>query len=52
MTSTRIVLGQRYYNNFGYDFAGKIGITTLHNRALTESELEQNFNATKGRYGI
>jgi hypothetical protein len=31
---------------------GKIGIVKLYNRALTASEIQQNFNALRGRYGI
>ena len=31
-------------------FNGKISSTLVHNRALTASEVEQNYNAIKGRY--
>ena len=31
-------------------FNGKISSTLVHNRALTASEVEQNYNALKGRY--
>jgi hypothetical protein len=34
------------------DFAGKYGIFRIYNKALTASEVLQNFNATKGRYGL
>ena len=33
-------------------FKGEISYVTLHNRALTASEINQNFNALRGRYGI
>jgi hypothetical protein len=33
-------------------FDGKISQTLVYNRALTASEIQQNFNATRGRYGI
>jgi hypothetical protein len=33
-------------------FNGRIGVTGLYNRALTAAEIQQNFNATRGRYGI
>ena len=31
---------------------GKISNTTIYNRALTQEEITQNFNALRGRYGI
>jgi hypothetical protein len=31
---------------------GFISQISLHNKALTESEVKQNFNATRGRYGV
>jgi hypothetical protein len=33
-------------------FKGDISNTSIYNRALTPQEILQNFNATKGRYGI
>ena len=33
-------------------YKGKYGITTLHNRALTDAEVQQNYNALKGRFGL
>jgi hypothetical protein len=33
-------------------FNGRIGITQIYNRALTETEISQNYNAQKGRYGL
>jgi hypothetical protein len=32
--------------------SGSIGITQIYNRALSSSEIQQNFNALKGRYGL
>jgi hypothetical protein len=41
------------YGNFaGYRFNGRIAQTQIYNRALTASEIQQNFNATKSRYGL
>ena len=37
--------GGRYYN-------GRIAMVQLYNRALTNTEILQNFNATRGRYGV
>lgn len=31
---------------------GNIGVVKVYNRALTEGEVQQNFNALKGRYGL
>jgi hypothetical protein len=33
-------------------FTGNIAIAQLYNRALSEAEIQQNFNAFRGRYGI
>ena len=41
------------YGNFaGYYFNGNIAQTHIYNRALTLLEIQQNFNATRGRFGI
>ena len=40
------------YRTFGNYFLGQIGVTKIYNRALTEQEILQNFNATRFRYGI
>jgi hypothetical protein len=36
----------------GSGFGGSIGGVKIYNRALTAQEILQNFNATRGRYGI
>lgn len=36
----------------GYYFNGDIGLVRVYNRALTSSEISQNFNALRGRFGI
>jgi hypothetical protein len=33
-------------------FAGRIAVAQVYNRVLSASEIQQNFNATRGRYGI
>ena len=38
-------------NNTG-DFAGNYGIFRIYNRALTASEIQQNFNTNRNRYDI
>jgi hypothetical protein len=41
------------YGNFaGYPFNGRISQTQIYNRALTASEIQQNFNAKKSRFGL
>jgi hypothetical protein len=36
----------------GYFFNGNIGVVRVYNRALSATEVMQNFNATRGRYGV
>jgi hypothetical protein len=33
-------------------YTGKLATLTIHNRALTAQEIQQNFNALRGRFGI
>ena len=40
------------YGGGGYPFNGRIAQTQIYNRALTAAEIQQNFNATRSRYGI
>ena len=37
---------------YGYAFYGEISTVKVYNRALTATEILQNFNAHKGRYGL
>ena len=39
-------------NGDGYLFNGDIAVVKLYNRALTASEIQQNFNALRGRFSI
>jgi hypothetical protein len=53
----RLVIGCRYRHvftdgNFVSDFSGRIYNNRIYNRALTPSEVLQNYNATKGRFGL
>ena len=45
-----LILG-RYFTN-AYHFTGKISQVSIYNRALTPQEIQQNYNATKGRFGL
>jgi hypothetical protein len=38
-------------DNKGY-YAGEVGKVKVYNRALTETEIKQNFEATRSRYGV
>jgi hypothetical protein len=51
-TSTGLYIGS--YNNGEYAqyFDGKIGITRLYNRALTSTEVLNNYNVDKSKYGL
>jgi hypothetical protein len=51
-TSTNLYIGS--YNNGEYAqwFDGKIGITRLYNRALTSTEVLNNYNVDKSKYGL
>jgi hypothetical protein len=43
-------LGQRW--DLADMYAGRLSRLQIYNRALTATEVKQNFNATRGRYGI
>lgn len=48
--TNRFQIGDGYnYNNC---YAGKIPIVLIYNRALTATEVLQNYNAQKGRFGL
>jgi len=40
------------HNHSTYYFDGKIPVTRMYNRGLTDQEILNNFHALKGRYGI
>lgn len=39
-------------DSFWSIFTGKISVVTVHNRQLSDTEILQNFNATRARYGV
>jgi hypothetical protein len=52
VTNTQaMTIGQPGAGN-GVHHKGKISSYRIYNRALSASEIQQNFNATRGRYGI
>jgi hypothetical protein len=51
--SSRIVrVGRWSSEGFPIYFKGRVSNCFIYNRALTAQEIQQNFNATKGRYGL
>ena len=48
-SASTIYLGTRLLNNY---WNGNIAQVSIYNRALTATEVQQNFNALRGRYGI
>ena len=40
------------YTGGGYPYQGRISSVLMYNKALTETEVQQNFNATRDRYGV
>jgi hypothetical protein len=50
--SGNFTLGAENYTQTNYPFNGKIPVCLVYNRALTAAEVLQNYNATKGRFGL
>ena len=50
MTNSYINIGLRLGNEKYYN--GQISVISLYNKALTATEVAQNYNALKGRYGL
>lgn len=42
----------RYNNFYSQYMSGQVSFLQIYNRVLTQSEITQNFNAFRGRYGI
>jgi hypothetical protein len=47
-----LYLGRYNGGEFPQNFNGRIGITRLYNAALTSSQVLQNFNSDKSKYGL
>jgi hypothetical protein len=51
--NTNPTIGIKSYSGSGISpFSGNIAQVSIYNRALTPQEIQQNFNATRSRYGI
>jgi hypothetical protein len=48
--TNRFQIGDGY--NYNSPYAGKIGSVQVYNRALSATEILQNYNAQKGRFGL
>jgi hypothetical protein len=51
-TINPLYIGSYNGGEFSQWFDGKIGITRLYNTSLTSSQVLQNFNADKSKYGL
>jgi hypothetical protein len=51
-SSSNILKAVGAYNNITFPLNGNISSTQIYNRALSSTEITQNFNALRGRYGI
>jgi hypothetical protein len=51
-TTNNYQIGRHWANAGVVPLQGNISNITLYNKALTASEIEQNYNALKGRYGL
>jgi hypothetical protein len=47
----QLVLGRYGFSNLN-EYSGSIFTASIYNRALTASEVSQNYNALRGRFGI
>jgi hypothetical protein len=51
-TNANFVLGRETQDTSSYRLNGNISNTQIYNRALSPTEIQQNFNATRGRYNL
>lgn len=49
---SNLVIGARSSSNFVEQFIGNIACVYVYNKTLTPEEIQQNFNAIRGRFGI
>jgi hypothetical protein len=49
--SNNVLIGRRF-GDASRSLRGSVSTAKIYNRALTEAEVRQNFNAHRGRYGI
>jgi hypothetical protein len=51
-TTTPLYLGNYNGNEFAQQFDGNMGIVRIYNKALTDAEVLNNYNANKALYGL
>ena len=51
-SSNKLTIGQFGYENFQWQYSGVHYSVLIYDRALSSEEIKQNFNATRGRFGI
>ena len=51
-SNTNNVLIGRRFNDASRSLRGSVSVAKIYNRALSAAEVQQNFNALRGRYGI
>jgi hypothetical protein len=47
-----VILGKGFFLDATRLYAGRIASTIMYNRELTATEVLQNYNATKSRFGL
>jgi len=52
LENTNTIIGSRGSAQSGTYFKGNIAQVSIYNRALTAQEIQQNFNATRSRFGV
>ena len=52
MPISNFLIGRPYSTSLGRRYNGQIAVVRVYNRALTPQEIQQNFNALRGRFGI
>ena len=52
MPTSNLLIGKPFSTSQGRIYDGKVAAVKTYNKALTASEISQNFNALRGRYGI
>jgi hypothetical protein len=51
-TTNNLYLGSYNGGEYNQWFNGRIGVTRLYNAALTSTQVLQNFNADRSKYGL
>jgi len=49
---TGLEIGRDFAGVYGYDFRGKVYSFKMYTSQLTDSQIQQNFNCLRGRFGI